>query len=127
MALNIMEYEYSRLVSRETYVTDGLSFDVPLRIHRDLYKEELGALQAQRDWDEQVGPLNGYQGGLGPAFSFIRVTVPECRPERLEITSYANEFAFLYDGKCAAGEFLRALYTDSKLDEMEKLELKSVS
>jgi hypothetical protein len=94
-----MEYIHSRVVTSGTYVTDGLSFDIPLRIHSDPYKEEKGALQAQRDWDEQVGPLEGYLGGLGPSFSFIRVTIPECRPERLEIMSYANEFAFLYDGE----------------------------
>jgi hypothetical protein len=99
-----MEYVHSRVVSSGTYATDGLSFGLPLRIHRDPYKEEKGALQAQRDWDEQVAPLGNYLGGLGPSFSFIRVTVPECRPERLEIMSYANEFAFLYDGESFDGQ-----------------------
>jgi hypothetical protein len=42
--------------------------------------------------------VKDYQGGLGDPFSFIRVTIPECLPERLEIISYANEYAFLYDG-----------------------------
>jgi hypothetical protein len=95
----MMDYKYSQLISQDNYETDGLSFDVPLRSHRDSYKEGMGALQAQKDWDEQVSPLNGYHGGLGPAFCFVRVTVPECLPERLEIISYVNEFAFLYDGK----------------------------
>jgi hypothetical protein len=94
----VMEYRYSRLVDPETYVTDGLAFDIPLRIHRDPHKEISGALQAQKDWDGQVGPLRGYLGGLGPSYGFISVTIPECRPERLEVMSYANEFAFLYDG-----------------------------
>jgi hypothetical protein len=94
-----MEFRYSRVVPSQSYHTDGLDFHVPLRIHEDPDKEISGALKAQRDWDEQVGPLKGYQGGLGPSYSFIRVTVPECLLERLEIMSYANEFAFLYDGE----------------------------
>lgn len=94
-----MEYKYSGVVEPESYRTDGLSLNIPLRIHLDPYKEIFGALQAQRDWNQQVCPLGEYQGGLGPLYSFIRVTVPECLPERLEIMSYANEFAFLYDGK----------------------------
>jgi hypothetical protein len=105
-----MEYNYSRLVPTDTYDTDGLSFHVSLRNHRDPYKEERGALQAQRDWHEQVSPLSRYHGGLGPAFSFVRVTVPECLPDRLEIMSYANEFAFLYDGKLLVHRLLLGLH-----------------
>jgi hypothetical protein len=94
-----MAFRYSRLVDPETYHTDGLALGIPLRIHRDTSKEIAGALRAQKDWNKQVGPLRGYLGGLSPCFNFISVTIPECRPERLEIMSYANEFAFLYDGK----------------------------
>lgn len=94
-----MDFRYSRVAPSQSYHTDGLDFEVPLRIHEDPDKEISGALKAQKDWDEQVRPLNRYQGGLGPSYSFIRVTVPECLPERLEIMSYANEFAFLYDGE----------------------------
>jgi hypothetical protein len=93
-----MEHRYSRLVDPATYQTDGLALKTPLRMHRDPYKEVTGALKAQKDWDKQVGPLRGYSGGLGPLYSFVSITIPECRPERLEIMSYANEFAFLYDG-----------------------------
>jgi hypothetical protein len=93
-----MEHKYSRLVDPATYHTDGLALKAPLRIHRDTQKEITGTLKAQKDWDKQVGPLRGYLGGLGPLYGFISVTIPECRPERLEIMSYANEFAFLYDG-----------------------------
>ncbi|KAL4990612.1 cytochrome P450 [Aspergillus falconensis] len=32
-------------------------------------------------------------------YCFTRACVPECLPERLEIVSHANEFAFLYDDK----------------------------
>jgi hypothetical protein len=94
-----MAFRYSRLVDPGTYHADGLAFDIPLRMHRDPSKEIAGALRAQNDWNKHVGPLRGYLGGLGPCFNFISVTIPECRPERLEIMSYANEFAFLYDGK----------------------------
>jgi hypothetical protein len=57
----------------------------------------------------KVNRLSGYHGGLGPEFSFVRVTVPECLPERLEIISYANEYAFLYDGKHVSHGFQQGL------------------
>ena len=93
-----MAHRYSRPIDPETYHTDGLALDIPLRMHRYPSKEFDGALRAQKDWSNQVSPLRGYLGGLGPLLSFISVTIPECRPERLAIMSYANEFAFLYDG-----------------------------
>ncbi|KAF2786945.1 terpenoid synthase [Melanomma pulvis-pyrius CBS 109.77] len=102
-----MEFRYSDKLDRATYQTDGLDFNIPLRIHRDPHKEIAGALRAQKDWSEHVGPVVDYSGGLGSSYSFIRATVPECLPGRLEIISYANEYAFLYD------------------DEMENLDLKS--
>lgn len=92
-----MEFRYSHAVPRDTYATDGLSFGIPLPNHSDPHREDRGALSAQKDWNSQVGPLIGYQGGLGSRVNFIGVTVPECLPERLEILSYVNEFAFLYD------------------------------
>ncbi|KAI7786173.1 hypothetical protein LA080_004557 [Diaporthe eres] len=78
-------------------------------MHKDAVKEAKGALRAQRDWSQHISPVDGYLGGLGDPYSFIRVTVPECCPERLEIISYANEYAFLYD------------------DEMENLDVKSLA
>lgn len=61
--------------------------------------EEVGAFRAQEDWRRLVGPLEKpYRGGLGPDFSFITAAVPECLPDRLEITSYALEFGFIHDG-----------------------------
>ena len=67
-------------------------------MHEAPDKETVGAIRAQRDWARLVGPVGLYKGGLGAPYSFMRVTVPECLPDRLEIISYANEFAFLYDG-----------------------------
>jgi hypothetical protein len=101
-----MVHGYSRLVDPETYRTDGLAFDIPLRMHRDSHKEIAGALMAQEDWNNHVEPVRGYLGGLGPVYRFVSVTIPECRPERLEIMSYANEFAFLYDGKLSQSALL---------------------
>ncbi|KAI0164278.1 isoprenoid synthase domain-containing protein [Hypoxylon sp. FL1284] len=89
-----MEYLYSEEVGLDLYETHGLARG-----------EIQGAIRAQQDWSKYVNPVDGYNGGLGDPFSFIRVTVLECLPDRLEIVSYANEYAFLYD------------------DEMEKLDL----
>ncbi|PHH62729.1 hypothetical protein CDD81_6717 [Ophiocordyceps australis] len=104
-----MECRYSEEVCPSLYETHGLANGIPLRRHKNAVKEHRGALKAQSDWAQHVHPLNGYKGGLGDPFSFMQVTLPECCPERLEIISYANEYAFLYD------------------DEMEKLNLKNES
>ena len=100
-----MEYRFSEEVKTEP-LGAGLGLGLEgihstLRMHKDPFSEILGALRAQRDWVRHVqSDLGGtYKGGLGDRYSFIRVTVPECLPERLEIISYANEYAFLYDGK----------------------------
>lgn len=93
-----MEFLNSRLVAKGTYLTDGLSLNIPLRTHREPYKERSGALHAQKDWEQQVSRLGLYHGSLGPEYGFLQVTVPECLPDRLEIVAYANEFAFMYDG-----------------------------
>ena len=93
-----MEFKYSDVVDPSLYDAEGLCNGISLRNHNDTMKETMGAKRAQKDWSELVAPVDYYKGGLGAKYSFIRVTVPECRPERLEIVSYANEFAFLYDG-----------------------------
>ena len=93
-----MDFVYSNVLAPGTYRDDGLANTIPLRIHKDPFKEIAGTLRAQRDWHENVSPVKDYHGGLGDQFSFIRATIPECLPERLEIISYANEYAFLYDG-----------------------------
>lgn len=93
-----MDFRYSEVVASGSYRDHGLANGIPLRIHKDPYKEIEGSLRAQRDWNATVSAVRNYQGGLGHPYSFIRVTIPECIPERLEIISYANEYAFLYDG-----------------------------
>ncbi|KAL5397145.1 hypothetical protein PMIN06_003678 [Paraphaeosphaeria minitans] len=102
-----MDFKYSDVLDSGTYRDDGLANSIPFRIHQDPYSEIAGSLRAQKDWDSTVSPVRNYQGGLGHPYSFIRATIPECIPERLEIISYANEYAFLYD------------------DEMENLDLKN--
>ncbi|KAI0451109.1 fusicoccadiene synthase [Xylaria acuta] len=92
-----MEFKYSREVDSSLYKTDGLGYGIALRMHNAQKKEIAGALRAQKDWSNHVKPINVYKGGLGDPYSFVCVTIPECLPDRLEIISYANEYAFLYD------------------------------
>ncbi|KAF2965249.1 hypothetical protein GQX73_g8313 [Xylaria multiplex] len=94
-----MEFNYSQEIDPAIYKTHGLDEGIPLRIHKDQHLELNGALRAQRDWTKHISNVNDYKGGLGNPFTFICVTVPECLPDRLELISYANEFAFLYDDK----------------------------
>jgi hypothetical protein len=115
-----MDFVYSEEVEATAYRTDGLDGAIPLRMHKSTDKEIQGAIRAQRDWSERVRPIADYKGGLGDPYSFICVTIPECLPERLEVISYANEFAFLYDGKfCFL--FIPETPAKDKKDEMEKL------
>jgi hypothetical protein len=93
-----MDFPYSHAVPLSSYHDDGLAHGIPLRMHNDATSESTGALRAQRDWNACVRPIGEYQGGLGVRFNFVAVTIPECVPERLEVVSYANEYAFLYDG-----------------------------
>ena len=96
-----MEYQYSRIVDPSEYVPEGLCEGIPLRTHNNPELEDIGALRAQEDWNKRVAPVPSFRGALGPEYSFITVTIPECLPDRLELVSYANEFAFLHDGKVA--------------------------
>lgn len=94
-----MEYRYSEIIDPSVYETHGLANGIALRGHKEPMKEIRGARRAQVDWSTHVKPLADYHGGLGQRFSFMQVCVPECLPERLEVISYANEYAFIYDGE----------------------------
>lgn len=94
-----MKYRFSDEVDHEVYEDHGMAHGISLRVHKDLTSEIKGILRAQKDWSDFVRPVQGYNGGMGDRYSFVQVTVPECLPERVEIISYANEFAFLYDGE----------------------------
>jgi hypothetical protein len=93
-----MEYNYSYILDPALYDTDGLCDGLLVRKHVAEDLEEIGTFRAQQDWRAMVAPLSNYKGGLGPRHSFMAVSMPECLPDRFEIVSYANEFAFLHDG-----------------------------
>ncbi|KAI0404815.1 terpenoid synthase [Xylaria palmicola] len=92
-----MGYQYSNLLHPFEYETEGLCDGLPVRKHVAADLEEIGTFKAQEDWRDLVAPINNYKGGLGPKHSFMSVSMPECLPDRFEIVSYANEFAFLHD------------------------------
>ncbi|KAK7927485.1 geranylgeranyl diphosphate synthase, partial [Apiospora marii] len=94
-----MEYRYSEVVDPSSYDAEGLGGGIDVRRSRFMELEDRGAIRAHQDWARLVGPCKGYCGGLGPDYSFISVVMPECMPERMEVVAYANEFAFMYDGK----------------------------
>ena len=95
-----MDFLHSDKIDPSKYKTDGLCDGIDLRRHKDPSAEIRGVKRCQNDWSRLVGPLGDYKATLGEPFSFIGVTIPETLPERREIVSYANEFAFLYDGMC---------------------------
>jgi hypothetical protein len=94
-----MEYRYSYIVNPSRYESKGLNGNLPVR--KSLYSEAeyVGSIHAQEDWKNLVAYIGEFYGNLGPALSFFSVSFPECRPERLEILSHSNEFAFIYDGE----------------------------
>ena len=93
-----MDFIYSKLVDPSEYETQGLCDGIPLRMHTSSINEVIGTIRCQKDWNRLVEPIAFYKGGLDARWSFMSTAVPECLPERLEIISYTNEFAFLYDG-----------------------------
>lgn len=94
-----MEYTYSAIVDPSEYETEGLCDGIDVRKNYYTEMEDRGAIRAHHDWSKYVGPCHEYRGTLGPVYSFMTVCVPECIPERLELIAYANEFAFMHDGK----------------------------
>ncbi|KAI8623120.1 geranylgeranyl pyrophosphate synthase [Xylariaceae sp. FL1651] len=117
-----MEYKYSTIIDPATYETQGLCDGIHLRRHVAADLEEVGTLRAQEDWRRLVGPAaKPYKGGLNANFSFMTVSVPECIPERLEIISYANEFAFLHDDVIeVASKTVRDASNDEMLEAFEE-------
>lgn len=92
-----MQFRYSSLVDPSEYDDEGLCAGYKLRINRDQELVDLGTIRAQEDWNQNVGAVGFYKGGLGPQYSFISVAVPECLPDRIEIMAYVNEMIFLHD------------------------------
>lgn len=96
-----MTFRHSSVVDPSTYETEGLCDGIDVRMSNFQELEDQGAIRSHQDWNDLVAPCCEYRGTLGPRFNFISVTIPECLPDRLEILSYANDFAFLHDGMCA--------------------------
>lgn len=94
-----MRYQFSTIVDLAAYDNEGLSDGIDLRKNNFTHLEDRGAIRAQQDWAKHVAPIKQFKGTLGHDYSFMTVCVPECIPTRLEIISYANEFAFMYDGE----------------------------
>ena len=95
----LMEFRYSEKIDPSTYnIEDDLCIGIDVRSNKDSMGEIRGVTRCDNDWSKLVGPLGNSKGSLADPFSFIRVTMPETLPERLEIVSYASEYAFLYDG-----------------------------
>lgn len=95
----MMEFLYSELPDPSTYKTEDLCNGIDFRYHKSSASEENGVIRAHDDWSRIVRPVTNYRGCLSERFHFVSASQPECRPERLEVLSYANEVAFLYDGK----------------------------
>lgn len=105
---------YSTIVDPSTYDDLGLCSSLPLRVHKFAHLADKGARRAQEDWKRMVGPIKNFTGCLSPRFNGIAVAVPECIPERLEIVTYANEFAFLHDGDYNPAFFGTITYPEGK-------------
>ncbi|KAK3377643.1 isoprenoid synthase domain-containing protein [Podospora didyma] len=92
-----MNHQFSHLLDASAYDTDGLCGGLLIRVHKHAELATAGALRAQRDWKELIGPLtSNFCGSLAP-ISLTAVAAPGCRPERLEIVSYVIELGFLCD------------------------------
>ncbi|RDW88454.1 fusicoccadiene synthase [Coleophoma cylindrospora] len=92
-----MEFQYSELVDSDTYDSMGLCEALPLRVSKHANLADKGSVRAQADWRKFVGPIHNFTGCLSPKYNGIAVAVAECLPDRLEVVTYANEFAFLHD------------------------------
>ncbi|XP_014551440.1 hypothetical protein COCVIDRAFT_112915 [Bipolaris victoriae FI3] len=106
---------YSVLLDRNIYDPENLCEGIDLRRHHAADLEDVGAFRCQEDWRRLVGPLERpFRGGLGPQFSFITVAMPNCIPERMEITSYALEFGFIHN------DVIDEEIEDANLSDMEE-------
>lgn len=94
-----MDLSYSYPIDPTSWDNEGLCDGIDLRMHVAGDLEDIGIFRVAEDWRRAVGPLEGpFKGGMSQRFGFITCTVPECRPERMEIISYALEYGFIHDG-----------------------------
>ncbi|KAJ8113439.1 hypothetical protein OPT61_g4437 [Boeremia exigua] len=93
-----MDLKYSYPIDPASWDDEGLCTGIEVRMHVAADLEDIGIFRVAEDWRRLVGPLEGpFKGGMSRRFSFITCAVPECRPERMEIVSYALEFGFIHD------------------------------
>ncbi|KAK4166981.1 isoprenoid synthase domain-containing protein [Cladorrhinum sp. PSN259] len=94
-----MNYTHSNIIPVSSYSTDGLCDGIPLRLHKRQILEDLGCIRvrAQEDWRAHVAPIGLVKGLLGPEYNLVSTMFPECKPERVEVLSYFNEFVGLHD------------------------------
>ncbi|KAK0643758.1 isoprenoid synthase domain-containing protein [Cercophora newfieldiana] len=95
---------YSFVIDPSTYDTRGLCPGMEARVHNDHLDTDLSVIGALEDWRELIGPASPvYKGGLGHPYNSIPISIPECMPDRLNIVTYATEFAFLQDDAYEGG------------------------
>ncbi len=82
----------------------GTPGDIPLRVHQQVELADRGALRAQRDWERAVGPLPRYAGIMSRDYNFVATCLPEGLPDRIELSAYVTETAFLLDDAIDAAE-----------------------
>lgn len=102
----VFTHRYSRLIDPSVYsvAAEGLPGDIPLRVHRQVELADRGALRAQRDWERAVGPLPRYAGIMSRDYNFVATCLPEGLPDRIELSAYVTETAFLLDDAIDAAE-----------------------
>ncbi|KAH7123605.1 isoprenoid synthase domain-containing protein [Dendryphion nanum] len=81
------------------YDTHGLCSNYTLRRHNHESISNVGTHQAHEDWQQRIGRINPSQfGGANPRNgNFTALVLPLIKPERVQLTAYVLEYAFLYD------------------------------
>ncbi|KAH8126288.1 geranylgeranyl pyrophosphate synthase [Trichoderma asperelloides] len=108
-----IDLKWSYPLDPTSWDDEGLCQGISLRIHVAADLEDIGIFRVAEDWRRMVGPLERpFKGGMSERFGFITCTVPDCRPERMEIISYALEFGFIHD------DIVDQNIADAELDEL---------
>lgn len=56
-----------------------LANNISFRIHSKPIHETFASLRSQRDCAKHTSPISGYEGGLGPRYSFMSVSMRDAR------------------------------------------------
>ncbi|KAK6525457.1 hypothetical protein TWF694_005593 [Orbilia ellipsospora] len=87
----------SRILDKAAYDTDGFAEGYELREHTFWSEADEGSIECRRDWISYVGPTEIWGNQNLTSFNFLATGMPFCKPERLRLSTYMFEFAFLYD------------------------------